>query len=207
MLHNKAVKPDTLSLLKRLQQLPGLVSFALVGGTALALKFGHRLSVDIDLFGENLDKKLVINSLRKEFGSAFYYEDTRTEWAIFCFINNIKVDIIQYNQPLVAPSENIAGIRILSTEDIAAMKINAILGRANKKDFWDLYELLHHYELDSIINAHQIKYPEQILLISIPQALSYFDDAEESEDPICLKGHTWHEIKEYIKKSISDYLK
>ncbi|MCK5703650.1 MAG: nucleotidyl transferase AbiEii/AbiGii toxin family protein [Cyclobacteriaceae bacterium] len=55
MLYQKAVEPNTLSLLKKLQQIPELYSFYLVGGTALALKFGHRISIDIDLFGEKFN--------------------------------------------------------------------------------------------------------------------------------------------------------
>jgi hypothetical protein len=34
-------------------QLDFLAEFSLVGGTALSLKYGHRISVDLDLFSEN----------------------------------------------------------------------------------------------------------------------------------------------------------
>ena len=207
MLYQKAVEPNTLSLLKKLQQIPELYSFYLVGGTALALKFGHRISIDIDLFGEKFKKELIINALQEEFSANFIYENTPNKWAIFCYINNIKVDIIHYAHPQIAPFEIIDGIRLLSTKDIAAMKINAILGRASKKDFWDIYELLHHIKLEEIIDAHQKKYPQQMLLISIPQALVYFEEVEESEDPIGIRGHTWDSIKKYIMKCVSDYLK
>ena len=207
MLYHKAIEPNTFSLLKRLQKIPELDSFYLVGGTALALKYSHRISIDIDLFGEPLDKGLIINVLQKEFGADFHYEYSRNNWAIFCFIKNIKIDIVQYTQPLIAPTESIDGIRLLSSEDIAAMKINAIFGRASKKDFWDIFELLHHFKLEEIIDFHLKKYPKQMLLISIPQALSYFEEADESENPKCLNGYSWEVIKKYIKKSVSDYLK
>ncbi|MCK5372178.1 MAG: nucleotidyl transferase AbiEii/AbiGii toxin family protein, partial [Cyclobacteriaceae bacterium] len=93
MLYQKAVEPNTLSLLKKLQQIPELYSFYLVGGTALALKFGHRISIDIDLFGEKFNKELIINALQEEFSANFIYENTPNKWAVFCYINNIKVDI------------------------------------------------------------------------------------------------------------------
>jgi hypothetical protein len=37
------------------------------------------------------------------------------------------------------------------------MKIQAILGRGKKKDFWDLFELLQHYSLQQIIDWHKQK--------------------------------------------------
>lgn len=50
MLQTKTVEPGTLSLLKELMELPILNNFSLVGGTALSLKYGHRISIDLDLF-------------------------------------------------------------------------------------------------------------------------------------------------------------
>ena len=50
MLHTRCVDPATLELLRRLTNLPFLQDFYLVGGTALALYFGHRKSIDLDLF-------------------------------------------------------------------------------------------------------------------------------------------------------------
>jgi hypothetical protein len=50
MLHTEAIEPNTFSLLKKLSATPKLKLFSLVGGTALALKFGHRKSIDLDFF-------------------------------------------------------------------------------------------------------------------------------------------------------------
>jgi len=81
-------------------------------------------------------------------------------------------------------------IRMYSSADISAMKIQAILGRAQKKDFWDMYELLSRYPLQRLIDWHKQKFPSQMLAISIPNAISYFVDAEDSEPPISYKGQT-----------------
>jgi predicted nucleotidyltransferase component of viral defense system len=96
---------------------------------------------------------------------------------------------------------------MFSTEDIIAMKIQAILGRGKKKDFWDVAELLNHYSISDFINFHKEKYTTQNLLITVPQAITYFADAEESEDPISLKKQTWDSVKEFINSKISEYLK
>ena len=46
-----------------------------------------------------------------------------------------------------------------------------------------------------------------MLAISIPQALTYFVDAEESETPVSLKNQQWEEIKKSIQRTVSDYLR
>ena len=208
MLHTETVEPGTLSLLKQLITMPELKNFSLVGGTALSLQYGHRTSVDLDLFcTEGYEYYTLVESLKKEFGLDFQHEAKESNFGIFCFINSIKTDIINYRHQLIDSLFEIENIRMYSSKDIAAMKIQAILGRGRKKDFWDLAELLKHYSLDQLIDFYSKKYPSQQLLISIPQAITYFDDAEESEDPISLKGQTWEAVKKIIQQKVSEYLK
>ncbi|MBK7466990.1 MAG: nucleotidyl transferase AbiEii/AbiGii toxin family protein [Saprospiraceae bacterium] len=122
-------------------------------------------------------------------------------------MENVKVDLVPYRHPLISPIQVLDGIRMCSLEDIAAMKIQAILGRGRKKDFWDIAELFKHFKLNEIIAFHKEKFPSQMLLISIPQALSYFDEAEESEDPISINGMDWDAVKDVIRINISQYLR
>lgn len=77
---------------------------------------------------------------------------------------------------------------------------------ARKKIFRFLAELLKHYKLGDLIAFHKQKYPAQDLLISIPQAITYFDDAEESEEPVSLKNQTWAGVKKSIQKAVREYL-
>ncbi|MBW6535067.1 MAG: nucleotidyl transferase AbiEii/AbiGii toxin family protein [Mariniphaga sp.] len=188
-------------------KLPSLDTFSLVGGTALALRYGHRSSVDLDLFcHEEFDNSIIANELRQEFGDDFNFESGHRNLGIFCYLNKIKVDIVYYPHPLVETVEIIDQTRFYSDADIAAMKIQAILGRGKKKDFWDLYELLQHYSLQQIIDWHKQKYPSQMLAISIPNAITYFVDADASETPVSFKNQTWAGIKKGISKIVSDYL-
>lgn len=80
---------------------------------------------------------------------------------------------------------------MFSPEDIIAMKVQAILGRGRKKDFWDVAELLNHFSIQDFIILHKEKYVTQNLMMTVPQAITYFADAEESEEPISLKKQTW----------------
>lgn len=123
------------------------------------------------------------------------------------FIDNIKVDLIHYPHNLIAAIEEEAGIRMYGSADISAMKIQAILGCAMKKDFWDLYELLEHYSLQQIMEWHKQKYASQMLAISIPQAITYFVDADESETPVSFKNQTWNSVKKGIQQVVSEYLR
>ena len=64
MLHLETIKSGTFSILKTLMGLPELKEFHLVGETALSLMYGHRTSIDLDLFSVNkFDNKLIINAL------------------------------------------------------------------------------------------------------------------------------------------------
>ena len=189
-------------------QLPSLQSFSLVGGTALALRYGHRSSEDLDLFfHEKFDSKTIENELRHEFGNNFSYESGHKKIGLFCYIHKIKVDIVYYPHLPIAPFEITDNIRMYSSADIAAMKINSILRRGKKKDFWDLYELFQHYQLQQIMGWHKQKYPNQMLAISIPNAITYFVDAEENESPVSFKNQTWETVKKGIQLTVSDYLR
>ena len=186
--------------------MPELSDFHLVGGTALSLMYGHRTSIDLDLFCvDKFNNDTIINSLEQAFQENL---DVRTasHFGIFCFIGDVKVDIVRYPHPMIRPIQEVDGIRMYTPEEIIAMKVQAILGRGKKKDFWDVAELLQHYTVKDFINLHKEKYTTQNLYITVPQAITYFDDANDSEDPVSLKGQTWNTVKDFIQKKVRDYL-
>lgn len=208
MLQVETVEPRAFSILEELMKMPRLKQFSLVGGTALSLQYGHRKSVDLDLFSNKpFENEEIINALRKKFKASFATRITNPRFGVFCFVDDVKIDLIRHPHPLIRPEKNIDGIRIFSTEDIIAMKVQAVLGRGKKKDFWDIAELLNHFSIADFVNFHKEKYASQILLISIPHALTYFGEADESEDPISLKKQTWDSVKKIIQKKVRQYLK
>ena len=189
-------------------EIPELKGFSLVGGTALSLLYGHRISDDLDLFShEKFENQIVIKALTKKFGKDFVVEEKPPHFGIFCYIEDVKVDIIRHPHPLIGPINEIEGIRFFSTEDIIAMKVQAILGRGKKKDFWDIAELLGNYSVADFFRFHKEKYSSQNSLITVPQAITYFGDAEESEEPVSLKGQTWKSVQRVIKGKVREYLK
>lgn len=208
MLHYSTVEPGLLSLLKELMFLPELNNFYLVGGTALSLYYGHRRSIDIDLFSTvNFNNEDIVPVLEKKF-PAFSYRNIKNPIGLFGMVDNIKVDFVKHHHhPLIEKPLLIDGIRMLSPKEIMAMKIAALLKRAVKKDFWDISELLKHFTVQDCISAYSEKYPSQQLLISIPYALTYFTEAEESEEPVSLQGQTWTSVKKNIQQKVNEYLK
>ena len=208
MLRIETVEPYTLSVLNKLMQIPELKDFALVGGTALSLLYGHRMSIDLDLFSnKSFENVHIIEALRNKFRDSFVVEDKPSRFGIFCFVDEVKIDIVRHPHPLIRPQFETQGIRMFSTEDIVAMKVQAILGRAKKKDFWDVAELLKHYTVEDFTNFHKEKYVTQNLFITVPQAITYFADADESEDPIILQNQTWEDIQRVISLKVSEYLR
>ncbi len=97
MLHYSTVEPATLDILKGLCAIPELENFFLVGGTCLSLRYGHRTSEDLDLFSTvDFNNEEIIAAVKNYFPQ-FNYKNTKNPVGIFCFIENVKVDIMQYS--------------------------------------------------------------------------------------------------------------
>lgn len=159
MLHTETVEQRTLELIKQLSADPILKDFHLVGGTALALQFGHRKSVDIDMFSDKpFDAKAIMAYLAKKYQA----ENLRSlSNGIWSDINEVKVDMMSHQYPWLKPPQTIDGVRMVSSEDIAAMKINVIYGKGTRrKDFADMYFLLEKFSLNRILDFYQQKYPD-----------------------------------------------
>ena len=90
---------------------------------------------------------------------------------------------------------------------ISADTIDSILKKSTRKDLFALYELLQQYPLEQLIKWYFEKYPSQMLAISIPHALTYFVDAEDSEEPRSFKNQSWEGVKRGIQKAVRDYLR
>ena len=166
MLSYQTVNPDTLELLKTLMSQPEMQGMRLVGGTSLALQYGHRQSIDLDFFGKlqvSLDE--IINMITR-LGLDFKVLN-QTRLILQLVVNKIKVDIIDYSYDWIDEPIIENGITLASPKDIAALKINAIEGRGSKKDFIDIYLLLQHYSLDDILYFYVSKYPNHSILMAL----------------------------------------
>jgi hypothetical protein len=176
MLQKQTVATELLELVKQLQQMPELRDFVLVGGTALALQLGHRVSVDIDLFTtEEFDTESLNEALRRRFGKDFLLLSSSRN-TINASIAGIKVDLIRHGYPYIANTVESDNIRMAALPDIAAMNLNAITGNGSRiKDFTDVYFLLERYSLAQLLDFYRQKYTQQDIT-QVKKSLVYFND-------------------------------
>lgn len=205
MLQLQTVTPDTLELLKTIVSKPEMKGFRLVGGTALALQYGHRQSVDLDFFGSPLASQEDTIDMLSSLGNITIHN--RTDKILQVVLRGIKVDVIDYSRyGWIDPPVVDDGIVLASPRDIAAMKINAIEGRGSRKDFVDIYMLLQHYTLSELLDFYSMKYPNYSIFRAL-LSLTYFDDAETQAMPKILIPQTWEVIKAYISDKVKEYNK
>lgn len=202
MLHKKAIPPSTLELLKKISAFYELESFGL-GGTNLALRMGHRLSVDLDFF-TNLpyETSHLFQLITKKFASAeLLFEKNQT---ILFNINDTKVDFVLYPFAWLLPFDVVDGIRLLSVADIISMKLQAVSNRNAKKDYWDIAFLLKQYSLQEMLKIFKTKFP-QIDVGFIIHSLTDFDKADTELDPDIYTEITWNEIKVQLINEVRNY--
>lgn len=200
MLQTRTIESGTLELLKNLMSVPELDRFFLVGGTALALQLGHRMSVDIDLFTEYpFDTDELIYTLQKSFDVLV---ETERPGMLITSINSVKVDMVKMSYPVLFPTVVDEGIRMLEIRDIAPMKLKAVTQRGSKKDFYDIYFLLEILPLDQILELFSLKF-KQYEVFHVIKSLNYFEDAENNHDLMVFdKKITWEKVKMTIQKEV-----
>ncbi len=172
----------------------------LAGGSALALHFGHRISIDFDFF---TDVFFSSEKLAKDLTKIGNFKlQTVLKDTLLGTFNGIKFSIFYYQYPLLFQAVDYQGISIADSKDIAAMKIAAVMDRGTKKDFIDLYFLSKKgISLESCFEYYEKKYKALANnLYSIITSLSYFIDAENSEMPKMLEKVDWEEIKGFFGK-------
>jgi predicted nucleotidyltransferase component of viral defense system len=194
-----------LELLKAISTQPEVKELRLVGGTALALQYGHRQSVDLDFFGRLPEDKDELIDVVRRVGDVTVLN--RSKIILQMVVNQVKVDFVDYSRyPWIEEPILGDGFVLASDKDIAAMKINAIMGRGTRKDFIDLYVLLQHYSLTQIMDFYRQKYPEfseyRALL-----SMTYFDDAEMQDMPLMFIKTPWESMKTSIIQAVEAYQK
>lgn len=166
--------------------------FYLAGGTAIALKIGHRRSLDFDLFSENELKKTIINQtiLAKDYQPILIYEEKDQ---LHLLVNETKLTFLHY--PYKIQEKEVVG-EIIDTptlEVLGAMKAFTLGKRAKWKDYVDLYFLLRdHLEMQEIVEKANDIYKGFFNKKLFFQQLSYFDDLDYSEEV------------EYVGEAVSD---
>ncbi|HVU54265.1 MAG TPA: nucleotidyl transferase AbiEii/AbiGii toxin family protein [Puia sp.] len=211
MLYWNTVTPILKNSLLLFMKSQAFIEFRLVGGTALSLYKGHRVSVDIDLFTDaeygSVDFDAIDRYLQKQFpyvdssfgllpgmGRSYLVGSDRE--------NNIKLDVFYSTDKFIDLPHEEDGIRLASADDIVAMKMDVISRGGRKKDFWDLHELLNDYSLREMLTLHKKRSEFTHDEAQMRRNLVDFTKADEEYDPICLQGKYWEFIKEDFEELI-----
>jgi len=199
MLCKETVSKSTLELLTSLMKDERLKAFFLVGGTALSLQIGHRISIDLDLFSvDSFDEDQLLSYLENEYKFVLDYRSKNT---LKGSIANVKVDFITHGYPIVIPLILSEDIRMASTKDIAAMKLNAISGNGTRlKDFIDVAYLSSSLTLHQMIEAYEQKYSNRNPVMLI-KALDYHNDINFDE-PIEMinESYSWKKTEQRLSQ-------
>ena len=205
MLYLETISTDTLDLLRKIQSLDIFRETRLVGGTALALQYGHRKSIDLDFFGKIIASDEEIEYELIQLGKLTILNKSK---AIKIFsLNDVKIDIVNYQYKWLSECIIDNDIRLADPADIGAMKLSAITGRGSRKDFFDLFFLLKHYTLKDLFEFYTNKFPQASEFLVL-KSLIYFEDAEHDADPDMFdRAVTWSVVKKHIQQAHAAYFK
>lgn len=175
--------------------------FYLAGGTALALRLGHRMSLDLDLFSLNnrlgAAERRDITATLKASGPFDVLENR--QGTMHLQLGATATSLLHYPYPLLAPPDEFEGLLVAGEDDIAAMKLSAVTGRGARKDFIDLYALGQRHGLKHLIDCARRRFPDHPeFFLQVSRALVYFEDAEKEPMPRMLAAVKWPEVRDWF---------
>jgi len=207
-MHLETLASDTKKLLNKIKDKIWLKDFYLAGGTALALYFGHRQSVDLDWFTpKSFNTKILLKKLQKIGSFELINEEENT---LEGYLNGVKLSFMTYPYTLLSKKKKLFNQVFLASKlDIALMKLSAISGRNAKKDFIDLYHYLQTEgtDLSSLFRQNKKKFKDiNYDIVHICKSLIYFKEADEQPEPKMLIKISWPKVKAFwqaeVKKTI-----
>lgn len=184
--------------------------FYLAGGTALALRLGHRVSLDLDLFSPKnvlgAEQRHALLEALKASGPLKIKEVK--DGTCHLDLAGTTASLFHYDYPVIGRFDRWRGLDVASFEDIAAMKLSAVLGRGSKKDFIDLHELCRRLGLKRVMETARRKFPLHAdFPLQAARALVYFEDAEKEPMPRMLDSASWDNVKSFFEGAVPAYVK
>jgi len=203
--HWETVSPGIQTLLTFFGKQELAARFYLAGGTGLALQLGHRRSDDLDFFSETDEVDLQTSQGIVQAFAVF--SPTVAENSIgnlVLIVENIRVGFFGYNYPLLQSTWQAAGVPVASVVDIGLMKLDALIGRGSRKDFYDLYTISQQISLAELLNLGKTKYADirDFGLMAL-ESMLMFDNADRDRQPDLLIDIPWQVVRDYfIEESV-----
>jgi hypothetical protein len=195
--HPEILPAGWLEAVRQLQSRRVLAGFYLAGGTGLALSFGHRRSVDLDLFAQaEFDSAGLRDALAGL--PALTVNQTRPG-TLHLELGGVLVSFLHYPDRLLFPVQSFEVVAVADPRDIACMKLDVIGSRGSRRDFVDLYVAARQYELKQIVSWFEEKYASvPYNRVHVLKSLTYFADAEREPMPDLLTPLDWSAIKRFF---------
>jgi hypothetical protein len=199
--------PETLAavqqrVLRRLGAVLTSRKFYLGGGTALAIRLGHRRSVDLDWFtSERLFDPVRLAQELRDAGVPLVKNQV-APGTLYGSVSRVRVSLLEYRYAELQPRElwPSFGCELASLADLAAMKLSAIAQRGAKRDFVDLDALGQEgLTLSQMIAWYQQKFDIQDT-VHLLYSLNYFEDADRERLPRLLRPRPWKTVKRTISQ-------
>lgn len=197
-MHQNILTPEQTKLLPLISQFGR--DFYLVGGTALALQYGHRQSIDFDLFTPSeFDNARIRKVILRQHKINTVHIESVGEYTLV--VDGIKMTFYQYEFPV---EHQIVLDEVISMPDdltIAAMKAFAIGNRNKWKDYVDLYYLLQRHSLAEIVEKAEGLFGIGLFNEKLfREQLAYHDDIDYRERVEWMPGFAVpdEEIKAYL---------
>jgi len=200
-LHWNTVTPAMRAVMKGFAHNALSREFYLAGGTALALQLGHRLSVDLDFFSPTQsDIPALLEPLRRALGE-FSPILSDSAWGNLVFLaNGVRLGFFGYGYELLEPLSTADGIALAGLTDIGLMKLDALLARASRKDFHDLYALCQRIPLRRLLDLAPRKYPSvRDFEAQVVQHMIQFERAELETAVPLLDPIPWETVKDWFR--------
>jgi hypothetical protein len=163
--------------------------FHLYGGTAIALRLGHRQSVDFDFFAtQDFDPDTLLNSLPFLADAKVTQKSRSTLSALVNRGDDVSVSFFGVPKlKRVRPGDPVAenGITVASIHDLAGTKAAVVQKRAELKDYLDLDAMLQAkvVDLSTALSAGRMIYGQQFNPELTLKALCYFEDGNVRKLP------------------------
>lgn len=201
-MHLEALKSEQKKILPGLK---GFSNFYLVGGTALALRIGHRVSVDFDLFSAKEISPALLNKIKRIFSSFKIKTIVNHSGQLSVMVGDTKLDFVKYAFPLIFKPVVFDNIKIIPIKEIAAMKAYVLNQRGTFKDYVDLYFIVKdkYVTLESIKKIAEKKYKGEFNFRLFLEQLIYLDDIKDEEIEFLKQKVNKIEIQEFFEKEIN----
>ena len=163
------------------------LGFTLYGGTAIALRLGHRESVDFDFFSEAPLNRVALTAAIPALAKATTVQDERNSWVMLvpndeeptAFVKLSFLGTIAFGRVGEPDFTDDGVLRVASLADLMATKVKVVSQRAEAKDYRDVAAMLNAGEsLPQGLAAACTLFGPNFQPSESLKALTYFHDGD-----------------------------